>query len=644
MESATSSIQPQGIDPTGKGPVPLSENFLSQIRRRLGSKLIAALSVTAAVSTTLVGVSAWNTWNVYQNYKTEVTKNFRLERLNGDIVHLDEVLTMSARMAASTGDLKWQERYESFVPGLDAAIKEALRLAPNQQVNTSQTDTANIKLVEMEERSFSLVRQKKAAEALKLLLSSEYNQQKQLYSQGMQGTIANIRKAEEAQLKEYGQRLAQSTLFTGASFPVLAISWIVVLLLVRSYIQERNLAQVSVEKLNEDLENRVKQIAEQQQAIQQESEILQADVNQILDSVSAVEAGDLTTQVPVNDRVTGLVADTLNRLTEELAKVLAQVLSAASEVSQGVHNLESAAQVVAANADQQAQSVSRVLLLTEQVEQSAQESSQQIQTSNASLLTVRTAVEQGQEVIAALTQGINVLQQGNTQIVQQMKTLGEFVGLTDQFVQEQRQIASLTQVLAMNASLVAARACEQRDPTQFVVVAREFEAIANQVSSLAQRTNEGLVILEQRSTQIHSVVSAVDANVQNLGGLVEEFTSGVKQSSQVFSNVGTVTGEAVQAGEVVAQSSQQIVSAAQSTAYVMREIADLATKTVQLTQRTRKQSERMENLSKELLQNIQFFQLPQATIQQFVVPSPRVDLSQAEENTLEMKSPEASAV
>ena len=639
MKSSTlSSVQTQGIDSAGKRPVQLSEGFLPQIRKRLGSKLITVLSVTAAVSTTLVGVSAWNTWNVYQNYRTEITKNFRLERLNGEIVHLDEVLTMSARMAASTGNLKWQERYESFAPALDAAIKEALKLAPSQQVNTAETDKANMKLVEMEERSFILVRRRRAAEALNLLLGPEYNQQKQLYSQGINGTIANIRKAEAAQLKLYGQQLAQSTLFTGVSFPVLAISWLVVLLLVRSYIQERNLAQATAEKLNEDLENRVEQIAEQEQAIRQESEVLQADVNQILDAVSAVEAGDLTIQVPVNDRVTGLVSDTLNRLTEELAKVLAQVLSTASEVSQGAHNLESAAQLVAGNADQQAQSVISVLNLTEQVEQSAQESSQQIQMSNTSLLSVRTAVERGIQAIAALTQGIDILQQGTTQIIQQMKTLGEFVGLTDQFVQDQRQIASLTQVLAMNASLVAARACEQRDPTQFVVVAREFEAIANQVSSLAQRTNEGLVNLEQRSAQIHSVVSAVDANVQNLGGLVEEFTYGVEQSSQVFSNVRTVTGEAVQAGEVVAQSSQQIVSATQSTAQVMREITNLATETVQLTQRTRKQSERMENLSKELLQNVQFFCLPEAIVQQFAVPSERIDLSQAEETTIKIKS------
>ena len=45
------------------------------------------------------------------------------------IVHLDEVLTMAARMAAATGDMAWEERYRSAEPNLGAAIEEAIRLA-----------------------------------------------------------------------------------------------------------------------------------------------------------------------------------------------------------------------------------------------------------------------------------------------------------------------------------------------------------------------------------------------------------------------------------------------------------------------------------------------------------------------------------
>ena len=147
-----------------------------------------------------------------------------------------------------------------------------------------------------------------------------------------------------------------------------------------------------------------------------------------------------------------------------------------------------------------------------------------------------------------------------------------------------------------------------------MVVAREFEAIANQVAALAQRTNEGLVRLEQRSNQIHNVVSTVDSKVQNLGELVKEFTQGVEHSSQFFNNIQTVTQDAVVAGEMVDQSSQKIVKASLSVVRVIADIADLAAETVKLSQTTRTQSKQLESLSENLLKNIQFFRLPSSNI------------------------------
>ncbi len=576
---------------------------LNLAKNKLNYRLIPILSGLATISTAMVGISAWSTWNVYQNFQTAITKNFKLQDLSGQIVHLDEVLTMSARMAASTGNLKWEERYLSFVDPLDNAIKEVLSIAPEHQENASQTDEANIKLVDMEVRAFELVRQGKSQEALNLLLGQEYSNQKAIYSKGIEGTLENIKQSVENQIQTYGRQLFRSAILAGMSFPILTVSWVMVLLLVRSYIRNLNLTQASLEQLNQDL-------AVKEQDTRRESEILQEDVSQLLDTVCAIEEGDFTVEAPVSDRVTGLVSDTLNRLIEQLSEVLAQVFQATDRVSKGTKQLDAVTHQVAGYAQQEAQSVRQVLELTDKVVKSALDSGEQIQTSTNSLQTLQIAVEQGRDSSLALTKGIGVLQQGTDQIVQQMKTLGEFVGLTDQFLQEQSQISGMTQVLAMNASLVAARASEQRDPEQFVVVAREFESIANQVSSLAQRTSDGLVSLEQRSNQIHNVVSSIDANVQNLGGLVREFTHGVEQSSHILENVQKTTQEAVQAGQVVALSSQEIIQSTQSTTQVMQEIAHLAEKTEELTQATLQQSEQMETLSNELLGSIRFFRLP----------------------------------
>ncbi|MBE9043338.1 methyl-accepting chemotaxis protein [Pleurocapsales cyanobacterium LEGE 10410] len=592
----------------------LSSKRINTGKNRFQQSLIPTFSILAAVSTVMVGISAKNTWSVYQNFQSAITKNFKLQDLSGQIVHLDEVLTMSARMAASTGNLAWEERYLEHVPPLDEAINQVLSIAPEQQANASQTDEANIKLIEMEERAFELVRQGNSAEALSLLLGEEYSIQKQIYSEGVEATLENIQQSVAEQIETYGDRLSRSAILAGVSFAILVVSWVLVLILLRSYTLRLNQIQQSLEQANLDLEGRIKErtkeLAAKELESRQESEVLQQDVGQLLDVVSAIEEGDFTVEAPVSDRVTGLVSDTLNRLIEELAGVLAQVFRATDRVNRETQQLDTVTNQVAGYAQKEAQSVRQILELTDKVMKSALDSAEQTQASIASLQNLQSAVEQGRDSSLTLNKGIGVLQQGTDQIVQQMKTLGEFVGLTDQFLQEQNQISGMTQVLAMNASLVAARASEQKDPTQFVVVAREFESIANQVSSLAQRTSGGLVSLEQRSSQIHNVVTSIDANVQNLGGLVREFTQGVEQSSQIFENVQDTTQEAVRTGQVVALSSQEIINSAQSTTKVMEEIADLAEKTEELTQKTLAQSQQMETLSQDLLSTIRFFRLP----------------------------------
>jgi methyl-accepting chemotaxis protein PixJ len=379
-------------------------------------------------------------------------------------------------------------------------------------------------------------------------------------------------------------------------------------------------------------------------SLAKESELLQGEVGDLLDVVSAVEDGDLTTRALVSDRTTGLVADTFNRLLEQLGEVLGQVQTTSQQVSSGATNMEELAQTVAINADRQAQEVAQVLGLTEKVEQSSQNAGEQVELTNRALQEARSEVEQGQTSITELNDGIEVLRQGTDRIVQGMKTLGEFVGLAEQFVQDQGQIASLTQVLALNATLVAARASEQKDPRKFAVVAREFEAIAGQVGNLAQQTNTGLESLQQRTSQINTVVSSIDTVVQGLGGLVNGFTKGVEESSQVFRNIETTTGQVVQAGDAVTQSNQEVIKAAKATAKAMRDIADIANTTALLTQSTRSQSEQMENLSQQLLQRIQFFQLPAEMTKDDTVVAQQADIAPSPSETITENSSESSKI
>ncbi len=370
----------------------------------------------------------------------------------------------------------------------------------------------------------------------------------------------------------------------------------------------------ALENTNLELETRVQERTFELEAAtaasQHENEVLQTEVAHLLDVVSALEDGDLTVQAQVSDRATGLVADTLNRLIEELGRVLSETFYSTQQVSEGADSLQQMAALVTENTEFQVRSVTQVQALMEQVDRLAQSTTQQAVESNEAVEQAEGAVHQGQEQMARLTQGLAQLQERTEQITQRSITLSNFVQLAEQFVQDQRRIASLTRVLALNASMIAARAAGQTDPDQFASVAREFETIATQVNNLAVQTNQGLMVLQQRTSQIQTVVSGVNQDVDEITQVVTEFSHHTQATDHSFGEISTATRQVVAITQEVLQSSRTISSAAQNTLDSIRGITTSASETAHQAGLTRQQVSRMQGLVSALLDRVEFFKLP----------------------------------
>ena len=130
-------------------------------------------AITLALTLATFGWVVWNAYASYRDADSYASRDLRVEELRGVILRLDEVLTMSARMAAATGDLSWETRYHQSEPTLDAAIKETMALAPGDAAiaGSTQTDVANAKLVAMENQAFALVRDGRAEDARAVLFA-----------------------------------------------------------------------------------------------------------------------------------------------------------------------------------------------------------------------------------------------------------------------------------------------------------------------------------------------------------------------------------------------------------------------------------------------------------------------------------------
>jgi methyl-accepting chemotaxis protein len=354
---------------------------------------------------------------------------------------------------------------------------------------------------------------------------------------------------------------------------------------------------------------------EQRQTSESESAMLQADIEVLLDVVSAVEEGDLTVQAPVNDRITGVVSDTFNRLLEELNRVMATVTDTAQQVTASAADLEQLATQSSEQAKQQTEAVTQIDALVQDVTRLIEDNAQQSSEANSAVQQAQEAVTQGQQQMNTLNTEISHLQEGADQITRRVQTLTEFVQLAAQFVKTQQRTASMTRVLALNASLLSSRATEQQDPEQFASISREFETITTQVNDLATQTNQDLIVLQQRTDQIQTVVSGLSQDVREINQTVTAFTQGVDGSTQVFSNIQDVTNQVAHAGQRIAESSQTIAQASQTTLTSIQDIATLVMATERGADVTREQSIAMEHLSRDLLELMSFFQIaPQGMV------------------------------
>ncbi len=218
-----------------------------------------SLAFGLLLTTALIGIGSWNAWRLYTGMKTLATSQLRLTQLNGVIVHLDEVLTMSARMAAVTGDPRWQARYEEYVPELDRAIQEVLTMAPDLRTRSfsQQTDVANQALVEMEMRAFALARAGERTEATRVLFGQEYEKQKKIYAAGMVSTMKEATDSFDDKVRSHGHRVMMLVGVGATLFVLLTALWLRIALLIRGHLSARNRAETALVETNEMLERRV---------------------------------------------------------------------------------------------------------------------------------------------------------------------------------------------------------------------------------------------------------------------------------------------------------------------------------------------------------------------------------------------------
>jgi PAS domain S-box-containing protein len=211
---------------------------------------IVVLTVSWLVSLVLLPVVGSIVRDMYQSYTRTATQEFRLQKLAGDIAQMNEMMSTSARLAAMSGDAKWEERYRAVEPELDYAIVEVALLARDsyEESYAAQTKSAYTKLIELEGVALALVRKGRLEEAREIVFGSAYEHQRKLYAQGIQTLTQAVEQRIRSNLASLKDRMVSAGVLGLIIVLVLLGVWLGVVLVVRVQLRERKRAQDALQR------------------------------------------------------------------------------------------------------------------------------------------------------------------------------------------------------------------------------------------------------------------------------------------------------------------------------------------------------------------------------------------------------------
>ncbi|MCS7030244.1 MAG: methyl-accepting chemotaxis protein [Gloeomargarita sp. SKYG116] len=329
-------------------------------------------------------------------------------------------------------------------------------------------------------------------------------------------------------------------------------------------------AAVVFNQMLAQIRERFQQLQATAEEVERSREDLQRQVIRLLDDVEGAARGDLTVQAEVSADILGAVADSFNLIIQNIRQIVQQVKTSALQVGRGAMDSEYFARELSSNALRQAQELASTLNSVQMMTDSIQRVAESAREAAEVARKASAAAIRGGEAVDQTVAGIQSIRESVAETTRKVKRLAESSQEINKIVNSIGQIAQRTNLLALNASIEAAKAGE---------AGRGFAIVADEVRQLADRTSRASKEIEQIVLQIQSetglVMTAMEEGTQAVirGTRVAEQAKRaleeiIQVSKQIDDLVQSITADTVRQTEVsrnVTQVMQSVELTAQET-------------------------------------------------------------------------------